>query len=74
MFENTNLRCRNCKYWWPTAEGGNAPNREHAVFGQCRCNAPPALIVDLPDHKARYPSWAVTKRDDWCGQHVHTTS
>jgi hypothetical protein len=25
----------------------------------------------LPDHAHRYPAWATTKRDDWCGEHQH---
>ena len=74
MFENRNLRCRNCRFWWPTAEAAGGVDREHAIFGQCRCEAPVALINDLPDHKVRYTSWAATKRDDWCGRHMHVTS
>ena len=74
MFENKNLRCRNCRLWWPTADGGGVAEREHAIFGQCRFEAPPIIMTELPDHKVRYPAWASTKRDDWCGKHVHTTS
>jgi hypothetical protein len=73
MFENKNSRCRNCRFWWPTGEGAGAVDREHAIFGQCRYEAPVALINDLPDHRARYTSWASTKRDDWCGRHMHVT-
>jgi hypothetical protein len=74
MYENKNLRCRNCRFWWPTAESGGTPNREQAVFGQCRFDAPPVQSTDLPDHKTRYPAWTSTKRDDWCGKHMHVTS
>jgi hypothetical protein len=73
MFENRNSRCRNCRFWWPTAETGTA-EREHAIFGQCRFDAPVALISDLPEHKVRYVAWASTKRDDWCGKHMHVTA
>jgi len=71
-WENKNLRCHDCKYWWPTAEAAGAePSRERSILGQCRRHAPPALIADLPDHSRRYPAWATTKRDDWCGEHSH---
>jgi hypothetical protein len=71
-FENKNQRCRNCRFWWPTAEGADhEPNRERSIFGQCRFNAPPAVVADLPDHARRYPVWSTTKREDWCGQHQH---
>jgi hypothetical protein len=71
-WENKNLRCRDCKYWWPTVEGtGNEPSRERSIMGQCRRHAPPPSILDLPDHGKRYPGWATTKRDDWCGDHAH---
>jgi len=73
MFENRNSRCRNCRFWWPTAEAGTA-DREHAIFGQCRVDAPGALVSDLPEHKVRYVAWASTKRDDWCGRHMHVTT
>jgi hypothetical protein len=74
MFENKNQRCRNCRYWWPTGETGNEVTREHAIFGQCRCHGPPVLAAELPDHKVRYPAWASTKRDDWCGEHANLTN
>jgi hypothetical protein len=71
-FENKNLRCRGCRFWWPTAEGtGNEPHRERSILGQCRRYAPPAQVADLPDHGRHYPSWPTTKRDDWCGEHQH---
>jgi hypothetical protein len=71
-FENKNMRCRTCRFWWPTGEGaGSEPAREGSILGQCRCHAPPAQVVDLPDHGKHYPSWATTKRDDWCGEHQH---
>jgi hypothetical protein len=71
-FDNKNLRCRDCKFWWPTAEAaGGEPSRERLIFGQCRRYAPPTQIFDLPDHGKRYPGWATTKRDDWCGDHQH---
>jgi hypothetical protein len=71
-WENKNLRCRDCKFWWPTAEGATSePSRERSILGQCRRYAPPTLIGDLPDHARRYPAWATTKRDDWCGDHQH---
>jgi hypothetical protein len=73
-FDNKNLRCRNCTFWWPTSEGGHDASRERSVFGQCRRHAPPTLVLDLPDHAVRYPGWPSTKRDDWCGDHVHVTS
>lgn len=71
-WDNKNLRCRDCKFWWPTAEAaGGEPSRERSILGQCRRHAPPTLLADLPDHARHYPSWATTKRDDWCGEHMH---
>jgi len=71
-WENKNLRCRDCKFWWPTAEAaGHEPSRDRSILGQCRRHAPPAMFNDLPDHARHYPSWATTKRDDWCGEHQH---
>ena len=71
-FENRNMRCLTCRFWWPLAEAaGKEPNRTHAILGQCRRSAPPAAVADLPDHGRHYPSWATTKRDDWCGDHQH---
>ena len=50
-WENKNLRCRDCKFWWPTAEGaGGEPSRERSLLGQCRRHAPSAMIFDVPDH------------------------
>ena len=71
-WDNKNLRCHDCRFWWLVAESsGGEPRREHSILGQCRRHAPPVLIVDLPEHTRRYPSWASTKRDDWCGEHQH---
>ncbi len=71
-FENKNLRCRDCKFWWPTAEAtGNEPSRDRSILGHCRRRAPPVTFADLPDHARRYPAWVTTKRDDWCGEHEH---
>jgi hypothetical protein len=71
-FENKNLRCRNCRFWWPTADvDGQEPVRARAIIGVCRRHAPPALVGDLPDRARHYPAWASTKRDDWCGEHQH---
>jgi len=71
-FENKNMRCVTCRFWWPTGEAAHGEVlRAHAILGQCRRFAPPAQTVDLPDHGRHYPSWATTKRDDWCGEHQH---
>jgi hypothetical protein len=71
-FENKNLRCFNCRAWWPTGEGaGREASRERSILGQCRRYAPPAQTADLPDHTRHHPSWATTKRDDWCAEHQH---
>jgi hypothetical protein len=71
-FENKNMRCRTCRFWWPTAEAaGNEAIRERSILGQCRRFAPPAQVAELPDHGRHYPSWATTKRDEWCGDHQH---
>jgi hypothetical protein len=71
-FENKNMRCRSCRFWWPTAEvTDHEPHRERSILGQCRRHAPPAHITDLPDHGRHYPSWATTTREDWCGEHQH---
>ncbi len=48
-FENKNLRCRGCRFWWPTGEGAaNEPLRERAILGQCRRHAPPPLLPICP--------------------------
>lgn len=74
-WDNRNLRCRNCTYWWPVTEGENSePHRERSDFGQCRRHAPPTTVGEPADHGRHYPCWAVTKRDDWCGEHVHVVS
>ena len=71
-WENKNLRCFNCKAWWPTPEGaGHDAGRERSILGQCRHYAPPAQWAELSDRGRHYPSWATTKRDDWCAQHAH---
>jgi hypothetical protein len=71
-FENINLRCKDCRFWWPTAEGtGHDPSRDRSLLGQCRRRSPPAASVDKPDYDRHYPSWATTKREDWCGEHEH---
>ncbi len=71
-WDNKNLRGGDCKFWWPTAEdANNEPSRDRPILGQCRRHAPPAQVFDLPDHIRRYPSWATTKRDDWCGEHMY---
>ena len=68
-FDNPTLRCRNCKYWWPSplenlAETQQADKylRQHAIRGQCRRHAPPPG-VDL--------EWTFVRADDWCGEHRH---
>jgi hypothetical protein len=50
---------------------GTQPSRERSIVGQCRRYAPPTQVSDLPDHGRHHPSWATTKRDDWCGDHQH---
>ncbi len=71
-WENRNLRCFNCKSWWPTAEAaGGEPSRERSILGQCRRHAPPSMVFEVPDHARHYPGWVTTKRDDWCGEHTH---
>jgi len=70
-WENKNLRCSDCKFWWPTGTAGAEPIRRVAIFGRCRRSAPPSMVGDLPDHSPKYPVWATTKRDDWCGEHEH---
>jgi len=62
-FENKHLRCRNCKYWWPTGDPHDEHLREHAMRGQCRRHAPPPVAADQ--------EWAFTQHDDWCGEHSH---
>jgi hypothetical protein len=70
-WQNKNLRCRNCKFWWPVAEGSNEPSHDHSTHGQCRRHAPPAAVHDSAEQTRSYPGWATTKRDDWCGEHSH---
>jgi len=68
-FENKNMRCHDCKFWWPISESDREPTRSSAIFGECRYDAPSASIQELPEHKTRYAFWVATKRDDWCGRH-----
>ncbi|MEJ2378922.1 MAG: hypothetical protein P8Y53_07160 [Pseudolabrys sp.] len=71
-WDNRNLRCFNCRSWWPLPEGtGGEASRQRSLMGQCRRYAPPAQWAELPDRARHYPSWATTKRDDWCGEHAH---
>ena len=71
-WENRNLRCHDCKFWWPYPEAaGKEPSRERSLLGQCRRHAPPAMVFDVPDHARHYPAWVTTKREDWCGEHQH---
>ena len=70
-FENKNLRCHDCHFWWPMTEGAADALRRTAIFGQCRRLSPPPLMLEVPDRQARYASWSSTKRDDWCGEHAH---
>jgi hypothetical protein len=66
-YENANLRCRNCKFWWPTADSHPDPHlRLHATHGQCRRHAP------LPTAAER--EWAIVHSDDWCGEHLHVSA
>ena len=72
-FENKNLRCNHCRFWWPTAEGaGNEPTANARSSGSAGATRAVADLADLPDHGRHYPSWATSKRDDWCGDHQHT--
>ena len=71
-WENRNLRCHDCRFWWPAPEAaGKEPSRERSLLGQCRRHAPPAMVFDVPDHARHYPAWVTTKREDWCGEHQH---
>ena len=64
-YENSNLRCRNCTFWWPLADDKPEKHlREHAKRGQCRRHAPPAMA-------AADQEWAIVHNDDWCGEHAH---
>jgi hypothetical protein len=71
-FENARLRCRNCKFWWPLADEGHQPSRQGSSHGQCRRHAPPALLREEESSSAPHPFWAVTSKDDWCGEHMHS--
>jgi hypothetical protein len=67
-YENTTLRCRNCRFWWPLQD--DLPQqqhlREHAKRGQCRRYAPPPVSAEQ--------EWAVVQATDWCGEHSHVLS
>jgi len=67
-YENTGLRCRNCRFWWPMqgADEKIEHLREHAERGECRRHAPPPVSADL--------EWAIVKKTDWCGEHAHVMS
>jgi hypothetical protein len=66
-YENTTLRCRNCKYWWPLQGAEQVEHlREHAARGQCRRHAPPPVAADQ--------EWAIVNSSDWCGEHAHVSS
>jgi len=55
-FENKNLRCNHCRFWWPTGEAtGNEPSRQRSILGQCRRHAPLPGTVDLPDYGSTLP-------------------
>ena len=68
-YENTGLRCRNCKFWWPlvVTDSPDTHLRQHAKRGQCRRHAPPAMA-------AADQEWAIVKSDDWCGEHLHVST
>ena len=67
-YENTGLRCRNCRFWWPMQGVDQKIEhlREHAERGECRRHAPPPVSADL--------EWAIVKKTDWCGEHAHVMS
>jgi hypothetical protein len=71
-FETATLRCRNCKFWWPLADGDHPANRQRSPRGACRRYAPPALLKESGVATEQYPSWAITLKEDWCGEHLHT--
>jgi hypothetical protein len=67
-YEQTSLRCRNCRFWWPLEDGHPDPHlREHAKRGQCRRHPPPGGISVEQE-------WAVVHATDWCGEHSHVLS
>jgi len=67
-YEQTSLRCRNCRFWWPLEEPDQhfVHLREHAVRGQCRRHAPPPMHLEQ--------AWAIVQYDDWCGEHSHVNA
>ena len=70
-FDNKSLRCRNCRFWWPIAEGAQAASREHTARGQCRRHAPLAAASEGERTAPLRPVWAVVLAEEWCGDHVH---
>jgi hypothetical protein len=66
-YENKNLRCRNCRFWWPMVEErADQHPREHATRGQCRRHAPQPVAIE--------PIWAITQSSEWCGEHSHVNA
>ena len=73
-FDTPNLRCKECKFWWPLPHAGARASRLKSLRGQCRRSAPPAFLVAASEPEvaaARRPAWAITAKDDWCGDYVH---
>ncbi len=73
-FDTQSLRCRECRFWWPLAHAGAIAGRDKSVRGQCRRYAPPVHLAGANDSEVamvRKPAWAVTGKDDWCGEFVH---
>ncbi len=73
-FDTQTLRCRECKFWWPMAHAGAPASREHSLRGHCRRYAPPVHLLGASDPDiagVRKPAWAITSKDDWCGDFVH---
>jgi hypothetical protein len=63
-YEQTSLRCRNCRFWWPISDGLPLEHlRQHATRGQCRRHAPPPVSSEQ--------EWAIVQKTDWCGEHSH---
>jgi hypothetical protein len=66
-YENTTLRCRNNKFWWPMQDDLAIERlRQHAKRGQCRRHPPPPVGADQ--------EWAIVQSTDRCGEHVHVSS
>ena len=70
-FNSSNLRCYNCKFWWPLPEPGQHERPEKSARGSCRRHAPPGLLTEEEHPAPRYAAWVIVSRDDWCGEHVH---